>query len=203
MSHLTNSQVVQIDATIITGLIILMTLQSISPPFFQRQSEDVFGHIRDLTVEGDKLHSLVKEYCSPQINGTGQIEIGEPYYHQKCINWLDRFDELEKELDGWNNVGKQMGVLENNQTLAQSTKYAFNGLLFVNYITIFMILPFVVSAILGLTKKENQNKDNSASKVSIGFLIAGFIMIFIGLILIYGVMACSSPYIHTGCPRLA
>src|SRR5260370_2047992 len=62
-SKLTSYQLVQVDATIIAGLIILLTIQSISSPVYSKQINDVISSIHDSMTDAITTENLMKEYC--------------------------------------------------------------------------------------------------------------------------------------------
>ena len=204
-----------IDATVIIGLLILLTFQSISSSFIQNESSDfmkewyevqnqyaaTLGLLEDWNCVGENIENLY-DHVSKEMEG--EIK-------KNCSKWIVKSLELERylmELDDWgygfmylhqidedgnvynvNNAGFQPGLyLEESDYLNSLV----TGPFFVNQMNIMMMFPFVFSAawasfnVLYSRLKGQDEETNTASWISVGSMGFGFCVLFIGLIVILG-----------------
>jgi len=58
MTKIDRNTVLQVNAIIITGLLILLTLQSLGSPLYVKQVADSISQINDMGVKVNALHNL-------------------------------------------------------------------------------------------------------------------------------------------------
>lgn len=193
---LTSNDILLTNATIITGLIILLTLQSITSPLWEKQLDDYLTDTRNAGIEIVTIQGLVEEHCT--FNDTsGQVLGKTPEYQEKCFNWVIRDDELNKRVEAWTNFtgSMQLTTADNNLNLTPSitARFASTGLPWINLTNIIMILPFAISSLVELLHKVRRNDGRNASQLSVISTIIGFGTLIGGFIFILGILQCANP----------
>lgn len=195
------STVLQVDATIIAGLIILLTLQSLSSPFYQKEVGDATTQITNLALDDETTKNLIKEYCTPTTDTSNKLALNnQSELQQKCDQWKLESAELQSRFDAWRTIWSENHVFGNNGSI-EPLKLASSGLFFTNTITIMMIFPFALSAVRVLSYKLKQKDENHTDALSIKLMMTGFIVLIFGLIVILLLIGCASPATESSfCP---
>ena len=204
-----------VDATVIIGLLILLTFQSISSSFIQTESSDfmnefygvqnqyaaTLGLLEDWNCVGENIENLY-DHVSKEMEG--EIK-------KNCSKWLIESLEHERylmQLDVWGYNYNYLHQIDEDGNVYNITNSDFQpglyieesdyfnslvtGPFFVNQMNIIMIFPFVFSAayasfnVLYSRLKGQDEETNTASWISVGSMGFGFCVLFIGLIVILG-----------------
>ena len=193
---LTSSDILLTNATIITGLIILLTLQSLTSPIWEKQLDDYLTDIRNSGIEIVTIQGLMEEYCNFN-DSSGQVLGKTPEYQENCFNWAIRESELNIHVHAWTNFTKslQLTTADNNLNLTPSiaARFATSGLPLVNLINIAMIVPFSTSSLVELLHKFRKTDGQNASQLSVYLTIIGFAILIVGFISILEIMQCANP----------
>ena len=192
---LSSNSILQVNVTIISGLIILLTLQSITSPVWQKQIDDYVTDTRNISIEIITVQNLMEKYCNfndtlPEVSGkTSQ-------YNQKCIDWQIQEDELNNRAQAWTNSTRSMQITTRVNDFAPSSTavVAVNGIYKINVVNVIMILPFALSSIIELMYKiKNSGDEKNASRLSVILTIIGFGIIIAGFVYILNILQCASP----------
>ena len=184
MTRLRGSDVIQIDATVIAGLLILLTVQSLTQSNFDWKSENqrILETINLQKAQSDIDYSsaldLIQHLKSDQQNVTDKV----------------RFDLIQKQIDDtelklWQAKSEGTALLDARDKLLQQGTASSTGLsreTLVKVFAITMALPFAASAAteLGYTFSKKEINDDNATKVGRIWMIIGFLVLMIGL---YGI----------------
>ena len=204
-----------VNATVIIGLLILLTFQSISSSFIQTESSDfmkewyevqnqytaTLGLLEDWNCVGENIENLydhvskemegeIKKNCSKRLVESLELE----RYLMELDDWgygfmyLQQIDE-DGNVYNVNNAGFQPGLYLEESSYFKSL---VTGPFWVNQWNVIMMFPFVFSAayasfnVLYSRLKGQDEETNTASWVSVGLMGIGFCVLFIGLIVILG-----------------
>jgi len=207
------------NATIIIGLLVLLTFSSVASPFGQEERSAFFANWYALQIEinsGDRVlskcndlrisdtertESLVSALTTgdPEKivkrgeNGkilSSELDIAEMYdevIKYDCAQLA--FDKLKlteklKEMDTWGITYKYLENKSSNIVESQYHKDLASGPYSVNMINLAMIMPFLFSAILDTIISSRKEKTEVASNIGIGLMVAGFVIVVVGLTLI-------------------
>ena len=204
-----------IDATVIIGLLILLTFQSISSSFIQNESSDfmnefygvqnqytaTLGLLEDWNCVGENIENLY-DHVSKEMEG--EIK-------KNCSKWIVESLEQERylmELDDWGYSFNYLHQIDEDGNVYNITNSDFQpglyleesdylnslvtGPFWVNQWNVIMMFPFVFSAawasfnVLYSRLKGQDEETNTASWISVGSMGFGFCVLFIGLIVILG-----------------
>ena len=179
MAQLRSKDVLQIDATVIAGLLILLTLQSTTQSNFNWQTEDQ-----------KTLQSIDQQMAQNEIDYQSSLKFIE-LLKEKQVNAtqenIDRFQKQidESELKLYKSQSDGEVLLDARDQLLQKGVIAPKGWTnetWIKITAILMALPFIASAmweILDTFGKKIQ--DEKASKMGRIFMIMGFLTFFFGL----------------------
>lgn len=106
-------------------------------------------------------------------------------FSEKCAEAILDQKVLDKQIIALQNWGKQQGYLGDDYDPNDYFSNVASGPLIVVLVNLVMIMPFALAAIveLSLTHK-NGIKQEDASRLSVKFLLGGFVILVIGFILI-------------------
>ena len=213
------------DATIIIGLLVLLTFSSVSSPFGQEERSAFFADWYALQIKINSGDRILSE-CNDLINGgdserlnslIASLTVDDPapiqsrgntsstgdnkmitdiqnwYYNEigaSCASLA--FDRLElteqlKEMNDWGITYKYLEPNATNTSQLLESQYHKNlasGPYSVNMINLAMMMPFLLSIIVDTIISSKKEKSESASNAGIGLMIAGFVVVVIGLGLI-------------------
>jgi hypothetical protein len=200
----TSNTLLQIDATIITGLIILLTLQSVSTPLWQKQVDDYVTTLRDLRIQIGAINDMMKEYCSENTNSSINSILGNTTDIQtRCNAWALQSDELDKRVENWNDYGKNIG-LDINGTFVPSvaTSNTVRANYLVDQIAIVMIVLFGISMLIEIISKFKKTDRHDASTLAMVCTSCAFAVLIGGFLYIFFVIGCSNSFsVQNWCPR--
>lgn len=104
---------IQVNATIIAGLLILLSFQSLSSPIYETQVANSLNRMDDDEMEFNEVNNLYNEHCVNPMNNTFTF-LNSTDVKNLCKQWEIQKDEvhqhglvLYKNLEMW-------GVLKNN-----------------------------------------------------------------------------------------
>jgi len=171
-----------IDATIIAGLMILLSIQ-ITTPFdkFLNEQSSLHDKESDLELQKAKLHDLLMmNYSSFSIGHNMSIDQSE--LRNVLTSKAIELKEIELELNS--TKAKMKSYDDNSNTLVQLESLSLN---YNRFITLGMVVPFVLSAIFE-TYFSSVRKDggDDANKKSLVITYVGFVILMVGLYLKLG-----------------
>ncbi len=176
MASLRSKDVLQINATIITGLLILLTIQVISNPDDVRFHEDNLLQKREKQLQAQILEKTISDLQEKQsIIPTNETDLINTYQNEITMN--------EIELIKTKNEISVRGVATPVQIDGSEIVYKINRVTLTQTIAIMMIIPFVGSItweVISTFDKKGQDMDK-ATKGSRVWMIIGFIGVVFGL----------------------
>ncbi len=175
--RLKSDQIIQVNATVIVGLLILFTLQTfVSPvdliPKFTMEQIDLF---------------IEKKVVDQQIIGCAfQSE-------EFCEKLYEKSLEIDSRIAAIDQVGQQLHPFTDITTGAAAYLYAKERVpIQIFYTNLLMVLPFASSAVIELISSFRNRINDEASRASLLLLISGFVVIMIGLYWIIYLTDCQS-----------
>lgn len=186
---LSSTDIIQINATIITGLLILLTFQSVTavPTIFSTM-EETSKKLDDLYIEDKKLTSLLFFYEDEYQNLLSSYDSSDRLkYIQSKIDDLS-FRQKEAKLE--------YNLLNDELTSLQDFSYLLGFIKSENIVRsvgMLMIIPFSISAVAETVISIRRKKENTdASKLGTSLMIAGFIVLIFGVLIIIGTLQIES-----------
>jgi hypothetical protein len=191
---LTSKTVLSVDATIIIGLLILLSFQSVGSPIYEQVISDFSADLVYLASQLNGTDILIEKYCGSdtQVNTTF---VSKSDILEKCKEWELQKIEIEGFAKAELNIASAIQIFDSeDHEISKTTHYVIAGGIYVKIVTVLMILPFAVSAIIeSLAGFYNRSDDSSG--IGTLSMILGFGGIIIGMIYILFIMICSSPKI--------
>ena len=210
------------NATIIIGLLVLLTFSSVASPFGQEERSAFFADWYNLQIEinsGDRILSecniLIHNDTKRLDSLTAALNVGTPEkissrgdneastsYPADMKKWYDNevgeecaylaFNKLKLtetlgEMNDWGITYKYLEVNATNPLQIVESQYhkdIASGPYSVNMINLAMIIPFLFSAIFDTMISSRKEKTEVASNIGIGLMVAGFVIVVVGIILI-------------------
>jgi len=180
MTKIDRNTVLQVNAIIITGLLILLTLQSLGSPLYEKQVANSIAQINDMGIKVNALHNLYTKKCT-ELNGTLSFTfLNSTEVVNQCKKWEIELVELKEESDVLAKYATGFYILENN-TASDLVKLIIWAPWATKIVTAVMILPFIASSFTEIIRKE---PNTHASKLSTVIFGIGFAVLFIGIIII-------------------
>jgi len=222
---LTSSSVISIDATIVIGLLILLTFQSISSAFIESESQKFSSQLFDsdkLLSKYDNLISLCDAAVTDPVSFEQEIKDlvlydippDDDFYIQekereldpelfsefktKCKEWeIQRIDVITTRiaLEEW---GFSYGYLDEFMEESDYLRSLATGPFYIKIANLVMVFPFLVSAVIEsiVAQKRKDETTTRASKGGVWFMMGGFLVIMLGLTLIaFEFYHVSSPFL--------
>lgn len=178
MDRLTSKTLIQTNATIIAGLLVLTTLQSLSVAPILEQANNIDQNLDDKQIEIAKRLTTIEKIKSDLI--TIPDENRREFYQEKIDELTVELYLLEEETnriarnaDEWFSTTMQRGIIE--------------SIMGIRLVVLLMIMPFAASIITEIYpskhERETQDLDNNEKATKIGkfFLCVGCIALIIGL----------------------
>ena len=169
---------ITINATVIAGLLIFFTLQSLGAPAFSSIVEQ--NLIKIIQSKGEQM--TLAQLCDPREKG-GVLHYareGEVKYLQDkyCDKFNGTMADLTFEMTAANNA---ISRISPNSYSRDFVNLYLTGVLYVHIINIVMIIPFTASSIIELNhlRKGEKNVSNKSLVITIG----GFVAIIVGLLI--------------------
>ncbi len=200
---LTKGEVIQINATIITGILILLTFQSVtSTPLAFSELSDWDKALNKLNLERQKIAKQILSYeieLENMAKGTSAISSLDnvhEYYPDRLKDTQVRLDDLyflQKEVNvNIETIEEKIEEYKEDHLQLLSDFIAPENL--VRNIATAIIFPFAVSAIFESIMAVRESSVRQASKIGISLMVFGFIIIVIGLLTIISALASVSEY---------
>ena len=169
----------QIDATVIIGIIILMTFQSFSSNAYEKQYGEIITEYR---------HDYSQYFATAKI-----LQECEPKDSKNCTDLLQQLEEIELRRIGNEKWVTDLGIAKSfDDFFSNVTFFSIGANLIANLINLAMVLPFAVSAIIESARVLKGDTDPNASNGGITAMMIGFGMVVLGFIAVILLMSCST-----------
>jgi len=180
---LSNNDVIQIDATVIVGLLILIT--------FQFALDDFSINPRDLELNIAVNHQLYERYIeeidalsvgNSTAPGVTRVDVDPQLIKKIQSNLQDlHFEQYV--------LYSKLGYLHGTESAKSEAYDAPGGLVdigeFIRFMGLGMLGPFALSAFIECILSFKRDKENDrASRLGIGFMMLGFFLIVLGMLAI-------------------
>lgn len=184
MAELKSHHIIQIDATVITGLLILLTIQIATPTptglvdFDETEKLKKEQNIKYLTYL-DVINKLKEKLNSTNVNDKERIQAQIDDYEAKYYEASAEYDRIASVSEFYRTVSHKPMIDE-----------SFPKQQVIQGIAILVMIPFGGSAIweiISTFDKKLQNNDRATSGAKIWMIIGFFIMI-IGLFVMFQIM---------------
>lgn len=170
--------VVQIDATVMIGIIILMTFQSFSSTVYQKEYGEVVTEFRQLHAQYFVNQKLLEE-CQATTNN--------------CDEYSHKLEEIKLQRQGIEDWVTSLNIAKNfNEFFSNVTFFSIGGSLIFNVINLFMIVPFAVSGVVESFAFLRSKKDDQATRLGVSAMMIGFAMVVVGFVLVIYLMNCAT-----------
>lgn len=195
---LSSKNVLSIDVTIIMGLLILLSFQSVGSPIYEKMFSNFSSDLINIASKLNGTDILIEKYC----NSDTELELkflDESDILEKCKEWESQKIELEEFGEAELNVAELMNLYNReNPEASKASSYILWGGVYVKFATVLMIIPFTISAIIESLVGFYSRKSDS-SGIGTLFMIIGFGGIIIGMGYILYLTGCAIPNTG-GCP---
>jgi len=188
---LSRGEILQINATVITGLLILLTFQSVSPTITSTEVEQFVNDLNKLSIEEKKLTILhsqcetsTKPYSNQQIIDSNQMSL--------CDNFGIRAGELSLEMTALKKWGLASGYFSPDGRLSNYVGFSLLTPSIIAGINIIMIFPFIISSIHEVYSARKDKTNKTESVWGLRLLIIGFIVLILGFAIIFLIMVFAS-----------
>jgi hypothetical protein len=176
--------VLQVNAAVIVGLLILLTFQSVSSPFIENEVNDFSTKLSELDIE-EKEIILVSKECETRNE------------YSICSTLDDMFFEFKVRKIAIEDWGKSAGYLDDFGRLTPYMKFLLYLPMYLSVIILLMIFPFIISSVIeGLAIYRGSNMHENQARLGIKLMTIGFITIIVGFTVIMVFVAyASSPFV--------
>jgi len=162
--RLTSFELIEINATVMVGLLILV---SFTPPPLDIFDPNREQKIRDLSIEEEALSHLISIYCPAWMLLSENIDT-EDLFFRECYELSKEHERVtflrQKYLDDWKYDypdEEPYGVIAIRYFLQNS-----------------LLIPFIISAVSEVIRSiRSKEKDNPSSKFGLITLIVGFLFL--------------------------
>jgi len=176
LEHYDQVFVVGVNATIMIGLLILLTFQLVATTTTGDEIRDLFNQKKDATLERDSLNLAIRENC--------ELDPFENYMKIKfesgshCFEWQKQYLLLGAKIDQMNATMYQKSASRDYRFESWVPVVIIIGQVSAN----FLIIPFAFSATIEIIKStRREGFDNKASKIGLVSMEIGFILLAIVL----------------------
>lgn len=181
MVSLSNNDVIQIDATVIVGVLILITFQFVI-------ADDFSIGLRDIALENKTNMFLIEEHLE-ELDRLRNGNSGIPGIQDSSIDEqlikeieLDLKDLHFKQLEISHTFGYLKGFKDAESDYYDKPGGLVNTGELIRFVSLGMIGPFALSAIIeGIISFKRDKENDHASKLGLGFMILGFILVVLGM----------------------
>lgn len=170
------------------GLLVLLGFQSVGSPTYETQLSTSLDRMANMGIEYNTIKNQYDENCLNSTNDKFKY-LDSTDVEGLCKSLEIRFDEVNHESEVLNSYLESWGVLKNN-TATTSAKIALWGPMAIKIITLFMMIPFILSTIAETVRKT---KETDASSLSKTIFVVGLFGLIIGVVFIIGLINCSFP----------
>lgn len=169
----------QIDATVIIGVIILMTFQSFSSNAYEKQYGEIITESRELYSQYYVIAANLED-CKAK-NSTD------------CEKYDSQLREIKLQYDGTKYWVQSLGIADNfEEFFSNVTFFSIGGGLIANVVNLAMVIPFAISAVVESVRVLRGDTDPEASRRGIFTMMVGFGMVVVGFISIILLMTCAT-----------
>ena len=179
---------IQVNATIIAGLLILLSFQSLSSPIYETQVVNSLNRMDEDGMQFNEINNLYNEHCLNPMNNTFTF-LNSSDVKNLCKKWEIQKDEthqhglvLYQNLEMW-------GVLKNNAVTPNAWTVIWSPL-YAKMAVGLILIPFVSSILFEVVRKTPTNIDTSV--FSVASFVIGLVLLLIGLG-IFIIVANSTP----------
>ena len=182
MDRLDSRTVIQTNATIIAGLLILLTLQSLSVTPLIEKAETLDERIQEKNIEISKFYITKTKLISDM--STIEDEDRKRFFQEKIDELTVEIYILEEEIQGMISLG-------NNWVDNTENSGIINSIMQVRLVILIMIIPFVISVVSEINpskheiKNEKLENSEKATKLGKRAMTIGFIFLVGGLLFIF------------------
>ncbi|MDH3611251.1 MAG: hypothetical protein OEM79_05760 [Nitrosopumilus sp.] len=171
--------VMQIDATVIIGVIILMTFQSFSSNAFEKQYGEIITESR-LAYSEYYVIAMELQECEAG-NSTN------------CGDLVKELTKIELKQNGTKQWVKELDIADSfEEFFSNVTFFSIGGSLIANVVNLAMVIPFAISAIIESVRVLRGDTDSEASRRGVVAMMIGFGMVLVGFISIILLMTCAT-----------
>ena len=211
---LSSFDVLETDAVLIIGLVILLTFQSVTSSFIENDIQTFFSDLRDMYVEQEEVDLILIDCHDFEKNPEEFIEriknyytidlsqydisrdetvplisnVGEEFldvFRGNCVDASIRGMEIANRLVALENWGLAQGYLSESYVSSDYFKDIASGPLSVVIINLVMVMPFAISAMIETVYARNKAEDDDkASQGGLWSMVIGFMTLVVGLIMI-------------------
>lgn len=193
---ITSSNLLQVNATIIIRLLILLSFSSLSSPVFDEIVSNFVTDKIEIETNMEKTNNLFDESCATEKDIYEHLTQDDII--EKCKELELKKLEMEQKHFAHLNYGKTLGLVGEGESFTTNAVYLLSGPTVLNGTTALMIIPFVVSSIVEFIRSRNSSTDQASTLGKI-ILFVGFVGLIIGMITLSFVTVCSQPAME-GCP---
>lgn len=189
MIKIDRNAVLQVNAIIITGLLLLLTLQTLGAPLYEKQVSNSIAQMNDIGIKANTMHNLYTKNCTESNSTSYFTFLNSTEVVNLCKKWEIELVKLEEEADVLAVYVTGFHILENN-TASNLVKTVIWGPILSKILTGIMILPFIVSSLTEIFRNEPTTHASILSTVIFGI---GFVVLLIGIVMITIWINCSIP----------
>lgn len=184
---LERNNLIQVNAIIITGLLILLSLSSLSSPIYETQIVNSLDRMADMGIKFNQINQLYDEYCIKQTKEFSFLNSSDVV--NQCKIWEVKLIEATKESKILANNLESAHILTNN-TANFNAQSAIWAPWFVKILVSFMLVPFIASILFEIARKDVKETASKISMISFAFGLFGLL---IGFMIITNMLNCSVP----------
>ena len=184
-----SSEVVQINATVIIGLLILLSFQSFGT-IVDKTVDHFYIEFEELLLEIEKLDNLVTNCENPDEQ---QFDYWKFVSEDDCSMWGKDLVESQAKMESLWAFLVEKDLADEDGGYSSLLILSIAGMVFVNIINLVMIIPFAISSIIEIRNSIiGANEQNNASKKSVKIMLIGFVILILGIMMISIMMSCSA-----------
>lgn len=190
---LDRNNIIQVNVIIITGLLILLSLQSLSSPIYDTTVVDSLNRMADDGIEYNKINDLYNKYCSKS------TDLTFTFLDSTDVNEMCKKLEIEKiEIDTHGDVLykylESFSILKDNKVTTNAWITIW-GPYYAKMITIIIMIPFIISTLIEIKTKHDVNElNNEVSKWSLILFSFGMVFLLVGVVLIMLMIYYTAPW---------
>ena len=173
---LSHYDLIQINATLIVGLIIILTFQTLVPPILHEKIQVFDEELQSKNNQLQKITLFMTEACPTTYNNFTESNA----YKQTCDDLQSDFNVAWGEYVILWDSGVQAGYLDRTNAEKNLTGELQETPFILNIINLTMIFPFILSSIIETILVVKKDAGDDASKKGIKIMLIGFILMGIG-----------------------
>lgn len=190
---LDKSTLIQVNVIIITGLLILLSLQSLSASIYEGVVTDSLQRMADSGIEYNTVHNLYNEYCSNQSNQSFKY-LDSNDVNEFCKNLETRTIEVDKQGDVLYKYLESFSILKDN-SVTSNAWITMWGSYYAKIISVIVMIPFIISTLIETRNKStNGEPSNGATSSGLNWFRIGMVILLIGILLILAMVYFTAPW---------